>query len=155
MVSLEICCTSSTQTKAIVSCCPDLDLATGIANTAGLVLHRERQIRCCHAVSGADTFVDHNKPSSSGNNQILCLNLLAKQGPHSNLLHTSIIAPYVCVLCTERLWSWFQRDSMRFTWQSTVNGHRSERVCGSRGASSRTGPVYRETFWHSGAPFLS
>lgn len=49
---------------------PDLDLATGIANMAGLVrcrlLRWDQQIRCCHAVSGTDTFTDHNKLSSFG-----------------------------------------------------------------------------------------
>lgn len=106
------------------------------------MLHGDQQIRCCHAVSGADTFTDHNKPWSSGNTRILCLNLFAKQGPQQSFFFLTT----VCISFTVGLWSWFQRGSTCFTWQSTVNGHRSELCVGVVELSAGPGPSTETLF---------
>lgn len=81
---------------------PDLDLATGVANTAGLVRCRlllwEQQIRCCHAVSGSGhVYKAQQTLFLWKHTQILCLNLFAKQSPLQCFLY-SLISPHVCIL---------------------------------------------------------
>lgn len=93
--------------------------------------------------SGA--FTDHNEPSASA----LCKNLFAKQ----IRAYDSVACMYLfhgTKVCDPR----FQERFDVFYMAVNCEWARRRGVCGSRGASSRTGPVYRDIL-HTGSPFLS
>lgn len=99
--------------KPVLSCCPDLDLATGAAkhDWPGALQGAAGQVLSCCPL-------EHLQTTTSPLPLLSVKICLPNRSRHTIALH-------VCIFFTGQRYAILgsKRDSMCFTWQSTVNGH--------------------------------
>lgn len=130
--------------KPVLSCCPDLDLATGAAKHGwpGALQGAAGQVLSCCPL-------EHLQTTTSPLPLLSVKICLPNRSRHTIALHVCIFFTGQKV-CDPR----FQERFDVFYMAVNCEWARRRSVCGSRGASSRTGPVYRDIL-HTGSPFLS